>query len=217
MIKDIAIFGAGGLGKEIACLIDRINKAEEEPKWNFIGFFDDVKPKGTAISHFGSVLGGLSELNSWPNPLAIAIAIGKPSSIYCIQQRISNKHITFPNIIDPNFRIVDPITFSIGEGNIIQSGCLVSCDVTIGNFNVLNGSVTLGHDIFIGNFNVIMPGVRISGEVNVNNFNMLGTNSTILQQIKLGEHITIGAGSILMTKPKDNNIYLGVPAKIFKY
>ena len=38
-MKDIAIFGAGGFGREVACLIKRIN--EKEPTWRFIGFFDD--------------------------------------------------------------------------------------------------------------------------------------------------------------------------------
>ena len=38
-MKDIAIYGAGGFGKEVACLIKRIN--EQEPTWKLVGFFDD--------------------------------------------------------------------------------------------------------------------------------------------------------------------------------
>ncbi|MDR1459358.1 MAG: serine acetyltransferase, partial [Bacteroidales bacterium] len=45
-MKDIAIYGAGGLGREIACLIRHIN--ENEPTWNLIGFFDDGKAKGSS-------------------------------------------------------------------------------------------------------------------------------------------------------------------------
>ena len=40
-MKDIAIYGAGGLGREVACLIRMINESKEIPEWNFIGFFDD--------------------------------------------------------------------------------------------------------------------------------------------------------------------------------
>ena len=40
-MKDIAIYGAGGFGREIACLIQMINKSEKKPKWNIVGFFDD--------------------------------------------------------------------------------------------------------------------------------------------------------------------------------
>ena len=36
-MKDIAIFGAGGLAKEIASLIERVNNTDNNC-WNFIGF-----------------------------------------------------------------------------------------------------------------------------------------------------------------------------------
>ena len=38
-MKDIAIYGAGGFGREVACLIERINKARETPIWNFFSLF----------------------------------------------------------------------------------------------------------------------------------------------------------------------------------
>lgn len=46
MMKDIAIYGAGGFGREIACLIMIINGSLEQPEWNLIGFFDDGRHKG---------------------------------------------------------------------------------------------------------------------------------------------------------------------------
>ena len=58
-MKDIAVFGAGGFGREVVCIINRIN--EDVPTWNFIGFFDDGVEKDTRISHHGIVLGGLEE------------------------------------------------------------------------------------------------------------------------------------------------------------
>ncbi|MBQ1739289.1 MAG: transferase, partial [Clostridiales bacterium] len=36
----IAIYGAGGFGKEVACLIKRIN--DNGGDWELIGFFDDT-------------------------------------------------------------------------------------------------------------------------------------------------------------------------------
>ena len=35
----IAIYGAGGLGREIACVLKKINMVT--PTWNLLGFFDD--------------------------------------------------------------------------------------------------------------------------------------------------------------------------------
>ena len=38
-MKDIAIYGAGGFGREVACILEKIN--EVEPKWHLVGFYDD--------------------------------------------------------------------------------------------------------------------------------------------------------------------------------
>lgn len=211
MMKKIAVFGAGGFGREVTCIINQIN--EEQPTWDFIGYFDDGVAKGTQISHFGEVLGGMDELNSYGEDLCLAIAIGSPKSLRGVRERIINQRICFPNIIHPSIRISDKETFRIGEGNIIQANSSVSCDVTIGNFNVLNGQVGLGHDDQIGNFNVIMPAVRISGEVTIGNENFFGVGSIVLQQIRIGDNIRLGAGSVLMRKPKDGYLYMGNPAK----
>ena len=47
MKKDIAIFGAGGFGREVLALIKEINRIE--PQWNILGFFDDGLEKGEIV------------------------------------------------------------------------------------------------------------------------------------------------------------------------
>ncbi len=214
--KRIAVYGAGGLGREVAGGIEKINKFGKE-RWNFIGFFDDNKQVGSSVSHYGEVLGGMEDLNSVSEPLALAIAIGDPRTRYNIQSRITNPNIYYPNLIAPSFKILDPSTFKIGQGNIIQEGCSATCDVTVGNFNVLNGSNVLGHDVVVGDFNVLMPAVRLSGAVRVGCCNLFGVDSVVLQKIHVGDNVTLGAGSVLMTKPKDGQTYIGVPAKKFEF
>lgn len=211
-MKDIAIYGAGGLGREVACLIDRINK--EVPTWNLIGFFDD-KPhlKGRMISHYAPCLGGIDELNAYPSDICVILPIGNPSDVKNIVEKIHNKRVAFPNLIGPGLRLSDPLTFSIGKGNIIQNNCTISCDVSIGDFNLLNGSVVIGHDAKIGSYNTFMPAVRISGEVIIDDENFFGVGSIVIQQIKIGHNIRLGAGSVLMTKPKDGFLYIGNPAR----
>jgi len=214
--KKIAIYGGGGLGREVAGGIQRINEASRE-QWELIGFFDDNMTKGTAISHYGHVLGGMDELNAYDEPIALAIAVGNPESRKLIHERIDNPKIYFPNLIAPSFKVLDNLTFERGEGNIVQDGCSATCNVTVGNFNVLNGSNVLGHDVVVGDYNVLMPGVRLSGEVKVGDCNLLGVDSVVLQKITVNSHVTLGAGSVLMTKPKDGYTYVGVPARRFDY
>lgn len=217
MTKDIAIYGAGGFGKEVACLIALLNRHNTADQWNLIGYFDDGKPKGEMVSHYGPILGGIEELNAWSNALCIVIAVGNPRVIEKIHNKIANPNISFPNLIDPTFYIADSKSFSIGVGNIIQGCCCVMPDVTIGNFNVLNGWTVIGHDVSVGNYNSFMPGVRISGEVRMGDCNQFGAQSIVIQQLKVGNDVKLGAGSVMMTKPKDGGVYIGVPAKRFKY
>lgn len=215
-MKDIAIFGAGGLGKEVACLINKIN--ERQQVWRIVGFFDDnPKLKGKMISHYGLCLGGMEELNAYNKELAVTIPIGNPHVVKKVVSNVTNKNIYFPNLVMTDFIMGDPDTFIMGQGNIIQGGCSVSCDVTIGDFNVFNGSVAFGHDAKVGSFNTFMPGTRISGAVTIGNENFFGAGSIVLQQIKIGNQVCIGAGSVLMTKPKDGNTYVGNPATKFRF
>ena len=210
-MKDIAIYGAGGFGKEIACVINKIN--EKKPVWNIIGFFDDGIAKGKQISHFGQVLGNINDLNTWKKPLSIVFAIGNPQILKSLVEKITNPHIDFPNIIHPESALADPVSFSIGKGNVITRGCTFSCDVTIGDFNQFNSISALAHDVVVGSFNVFMPLVRISGEASIGDNNFFGIGAIVLQLIKIGNNTRIGAGSIVMKKTKDGFLYFGNPAK----
>lgn len=62
-----------------------------------------------------------------------------------------------------------------------------------------------------------MPGTRISGEVHIGDENLFGVGSIVLQKIYIGNKVRVGAGSVLMRKTKDGNLYIGNPAKLFKY
>ena len=212
-MKDIAIFGAGGFGKEVACLIRIINESLEDPRWNLVGFFDDGVEKGAAVSHFGTCLGGVDVLNQWTTPLDVCIAIGKGSTVEKVVSKITNPQVEFPNVVHPKVDVVDEESLKMGKGNVIQKNCTFSCDVTIGDFNVMNGSVVFGHDDMVGNYNTFMPGVRISGEVTIGDKNFFGVTSVVLQQLKIKNNVRLAAGSVLMTKPKEGMLYLGVPAK----
>ena len=213
-MKKIAIYGAGGFGREVACLIRIIN--EKSPEWELIGFFDDGIEKGTK-NEYGVVLGGIDEVNSYPEELAIVIAIASPKIVEKIVGNITSSKIYYPNIISPDVTFLDKDNVSVGIGNIISFGCIISCNVTIGDFNILNSMISIGHDATIGNFNSIMPAVKISREVKIGNKNFFGVNSTVLQQINIGNETVIGASSLVLRKTKDGMTYVGNPASIIKY
>ena len=210
-MKDIAIFGAGGFGREVACLIKRIN--EKEPTWNFIGFFDDNEALKGTRNEYGEVLGGMDVMNAWDKELGVVITIGVPQVLSKIVSKIQNENIIFPNLIDPTVDFLDSENVRIGKGNVICAKCFISCNVNMGDFNLYNVGVGIGHDSSLGNYNVIMPNVNISGGVQINDCNMLGVKSTVLQYLKIGSNVKLGANSLLMRNAKDDNLYIGNPAK----
>ncbi len=213
-LKDIAVFGAGGFGREVACLINWINR--ERPTWNFIGFFDDGVEKGTA-NEYGTVLGGMAELNAWQGDLAVVIAIGTPRIVRIVQSKITKADIEYPNLIAPNVVFLDRDNVRMGKGNIICTSCMLSCNVELGDFNILNSYIPVGHDTTIGSYNVVMPSVNISGGVIIGDENFFGVQSVVLQYLKIGNRTRVGAGSVVMRKTQDDNLYLGNPATKVKF
>src|SRR5690554_1812311 len=136
-MKKIAIYGAGGFGREVACLINIIN--EKTPQWDLVGFFDDGIAKGSR-NEYSVVLGGMNELNSYPEKLSIVLAIANPKIAVKIIENINSPLIDYPNLISPDLIHLDEQSFKIGKGNIIGLGCRISCNVTVGDFNILNGT-----------------------------------------------------------------------------
>ena len=214
-MENIAIFGAGGYGRELACLLKIINK--ESPTWNLVGFYDDNPDLKGTHNEYGVVLGGMKDLNSVKEKLAVAIAIGNPSVVKKVVSLIDNNNLYFPNLVSPNTVFLDRDSVKIGRGNIICINCSFSCNIHIGDFNTFNGWINVGHDANIGSFNSIMPDVKISGEVHIGEVNFIGCAAVILQQISIGNNTTIGANSTVLRKTKDGCTYVGNPATRVKY
>jgi sugar O-acyltransferase (sialic acid O-acetyltransferase NeuD family) len=213
-MKNIAVYGAGGYGREIACLINAINK--QKSQWNIIGFFDDGLPVGHK-NEYGRVLGGIAELNTYPKELSLVMAIANPKILDSIINKITNVFIEFPNIIAPDVLFLDKNCFSMGKGNVIGYKSVISCNVQMGNFNRLNADVFIGHDVNIGDCNMFNPSVRISGEVSIGSYNFFGVSSIVLQQKTIGNNVTVGTNSVIIKKTKDNATYTGNPATELKY
>lgn len=212
-MKDIAIFGAGGFGREVACLIKRINESLDEPRWNFIGFFDDNEALKGTQNEYGSVIGGRKELNEYEGNLSIAIGIGSPSAVKAIVCNITNPNVEYPNLLDPTVQIADENNYELGKGNVFCSNCIISIAVKVGDFNSFNNNTVLGHDDVVGNFNSFMPNVNISGGVKIGDCNFFGVKSTVLQFLKIGNNTKIGGMSLILRNTKDGFLYMGVPGK----
>ena len=213
-MEDIAIFGAGGFGREVKMLIDQINLIN--PTFNFLGYYDDGVKNDHLINGF-PILGGIKELNNSKNQsLNIVFAIGNPKIKKELRKNITNKEINYPVLINPNVLIgFDHV--NIGEGSIICAGTIITININIGKHVILNLGCTVGHDTNIGDYSSFMPAVNISGEVNIKNSVYVGTGAKLINQLEIGENATIGAGSVIIKDVPDNAVVVGNPGKIIKY
>ena len=212
-MKDLIIFGAGGFGREVASMVKRINRVKET--WNLLGFVDDdsqLHPAGSK-NEYGPILGDSAWLNGLETPVCVAIAIGSPSAIKKIVERLTNPMLEFPNLVAAEASILDEDNFSMGRGNILCSFTSMSCHVQLGDFNVFNNRCSVGHDTVIGDFNTFMTATRVSGDVKIGTLNSFGVNSVILQGMTVGRETKVGAGAVMMRNTKDGCTYVGNPAK----
>ncbi|MGN6194118.1 MAG: acetyltransferase [Ginsengibacter sp.] len=214
-MKKIAIFGCGGFGREVlSIIIDKINEVANE--WNFIGYYDENKEKGTTINGY-PVLGGIDKLNDVSCPLGLVIAIGDPSAKIKILTSIHNNNIFFPTLIHPNVVMGNSDLISIGEGCIIGPGNILSVNTKIGNHVIIDTLCSIGHDTIIKHFVSIMPGVNVSGEVVIEEGVFIGTGAKIINQVQIGKETIVGAGAIVSKSLPEKCTAVGIPAKPIKF
>lgn len=213
---EVLIAGSGGLAKEVAFLLEEINRTKgNKEEFSILGYVD-VKDKLGATNGKYTVVMCDEDLLTTNRKLGVVFGIGTPGVIKILAEKYSkNPNIVFPNIIHPN-AIGDWDRIKMGVGNVICAGNIFTTDITIGNFNYFNLACTIGHDAKIGDFNVINPSTNISGGVEIGISNLLGTGAQILQYIKIGSDNILGAGSVVSKEVTDCGVYVGIPARRIK-
>lgn len=210
-MKDLAIIGAGGFGKEVKTLVDHIN--QQEPTWNLLGFFDDRPIKEV---HGLPVLGTIADLLNQHLELELVISIGNSKTRYEIAKRLVGVRCEFATLIHPSVIIGDPETVTIGAGSIVTAGVILTADITVKQHVIINLNATVGHDTAVCEYSSIMPGVNLAGNVTLNKGAFVGAGANILGGVKLGEFCTVGAGAVVTRDIPDYTIAVGVPARVLK-
>lgn len=206
-MKDIVIYGAGGFGREVQWLIERIN--EKSLEWNILGYIDDSLEKGTFVDGY-QVIGDSKWLQIRDSELYIACAIGNSAIRKAAFDKImSNKKLICPNLIDPSALISKKV--EMGKGNIICAGTIITIDIILNDFNVINLKCTVGHDTEIGSFVTLYPSVNLSGHVKIGDNCEIGTGAQIIQGKKICDEVIIGAGSVVIRDITESGTYVGVP------
>jgi sugar O-acyltransferase (sialic acid O-acetyltransferase NeuD family) len=209
-MNKIIVIGAGGLGREIALLIEQINKVL--PSWVIMGFLDDQAEVGSQIGNY-SVLGSIDMAPTF-HDAQFVFAIGSPQvkeKIY----KILKDSVHFATLIHPTALIGSRV--SLGLGSVVCAYCVITEDISIGQQVLLNLSCTVGHDTVIEDFCSFMPATHISGEVHVHKSVYVGTGAKIINQVEIGEGSILGAGAVVSKSIPPYCTAVGIPAKPIKF
>lgn len=211
-MPDLLIVGTGGLAKEVAQLARLIDP--EARRWPCLEYVtNEPKLLGTAMT-FGKIAWTDDDVAKLDKRCDVVIAVGSPISRRMISQRLGgNALLHFPNLVHPKVHL-DKTVVSIGCGNILTEGVIVTCDVAIGNFNLINWNTTVGHDVRIGSYNVVNPGSNVSGGVQIGDVCLLGVGCQVLEGLNIASEVIVGGGAVVTRSLESSGTYVGVPARL---
>lgn len=210
-MKDLYIIGAGGFGREVAWIVERINSIK--PTWNLKGFIDDNETLWGSEEGEYHVFGGCEYLSALEDVYAVC-AVGSSNVRKKIIEKLKDTSVKFATLVDPSVLYSNSV--KIGEGAIVCAGTIITVNVNIGDHVIVNLDCTIGHDAVIDDFVTIYPSVNVSGNVLIGECSELGTGTQIIQGKKVISNTIIGAGAIVVKDCIESGTYVGSPAKKIK-
>jgi len=209
-LGDIVIFGAGGMGREVRQIIERINV--QEGRARCLGFLVDEGFSVPSRVDGLPVVVGLDGLAAMPKA-ALIVAVGDPAArrriIGRVQARFRNP---FVSLVDPRATCGDPT--APGPGSVVAAGAVITSNVVIGDHVIVNVGATVSHDVRLSNFATLAPGVHIAGSVNIGEGVELGIGCSVIPRINIGAWATVGAGAVVTKDVPPNATVVGVPARV---
>ena len=188
MTRDIIIVGAGGWGRELAWILERIN--EVTPSWRILGFSDDDPAKASGSLEGYPLLGAVEKASKDHPSASMLLAVGDNSVRAALYGRLRGHD--FPAIIDPS-AVVAP-TVEMRHGVFIGPNAVVASGAELGKFAIVNTHAGVGHDCRVGDFAQLCPGARLSGGSTLGAHALMGSNSCTCPGISVGAGAKVAAG-----------------------
>lgn len=209
-MRDLVILGAGGLGQEMAWLVEEINDHKKE--WNILGYLDpDPASVGTKPLAY-PVLG--SDAEAWRFKQAhFVLGVGDPRLRRRIVESIGVADCNWATLISPTARVHASNT--LGTGVVVGRYTDMTVNCRIGHFVMLNIHVVLGHAVHIDDYSVVDPNVTINGEGRIGKECLIGANAFV-RDVVVGDGVTVGAGSVVVKNVEPDCVVAGVPAQVIR-
>lgn len=209
-MRDIVVLGAGGLGLEMAWLIEEIN--EHRPSWRLLGFLDsDPKLAGSRLLGY-EVLGTDDDAHRYAEA-GFVLGVGDARLRKRIVDRLLPVVSHWPTLVSPT-AWVHPSN-SLGRGVVVGRYADMTVNCVIEDFVMINIHAVLGHAVRVGRYSIVDPNTTINGEGTVGECCLVGANAFV-RDVTVGNNVTIGAGAVVVKDVEDDCVVAGVPARIIR-
>lgn len=212
-MERLVIVGAGGLGREVAHLVETI-RAKGAVQWTLAGFIDD-DPELHGASILGyPVVGGIEVVETPGASVeadAYAIAVGNARVRRHLADTMARSALQPATLIHPTVEVHRSV--HIGPGSIICKGVALTVNIHIGPHVIVNLNSTIGHDATVEGFATLHPGTHLSGNTCVGEACEVGTGAVALPGIGLGAGARVGAGAVVTKDIPPGTTVAGVPAR----
>ena len=214
-MKQVAIFGASGFGREVMPLARQ--------QWAAIGemhqlvFVDDDPPAKEINGH--RVLTYAEWLAQPADSRYIAIAIANSDVRQKLAERCTADKVDFFEVRATNLVQLDDVKLS--HGAILSSFVHLTSNIRIGKHFHANIYSYVAHDCVIGDYVTFAPGVMCNGNVVVEDHAYIGTGAVIKQgqprqPLVIGRGAVVGMGAVVTKSVPPGVTVVGNPARPLK-
>lgn len=205
----IAIYGSGGMGRELAQTIDDINA--QSKRWESVVFIDDITDhkvvNGCRTIKFDDFTRDFSI-----DSTEVVIAVGEPSARESLFSKVLDSGYAFATIVHPTAS-VSPYSV-LGEGAIVQYCARVAPNTIIGKNVLLNSYASVGHDCEIGDGSVISSFTGVGGGTTIGKSSFVGIGASIRDHISIGDNSIVSMSTAVYRDMPSGVTVMGNPARI---
>jgi sugar O-acyltransferase (sialic acid O-acetyltransferase NeuD family) len=211
---NIIIVGAGGLGREVLEILERMNSHAvdilREPYATILGFLDDNPELRGRIINGYTVLGDTRATYLISKGNKYICAIGNNRVKKSVVERMNVNWAEA--IVHPRATVGRHVRLDVGV--IVNAGTVITTDVYVAKHSHIDIGCTVSHDVVVGEYCRVNPGVHLNGGVILEEGAYIGAGAVILPYVKVGEWATVGAGAVVTESVPKKTTVMGVPAKV---
>lgn len=215
-MKQFAIFGASGFGREVLPLARQQLQQTETQPWDLV-FVDDNPASPNVNGH--AVMTYEQWLLLSATSRHICLAIANSAVREKLMSRCDGDGVLAFEVKAANVVIMDDV--QIGIGAILSPFVTLTSNVRIGQQFHANIYSYVAHDCVIGDFVTFAPGVHCNGNVVVEDHAYIGTGAILRQgqpgtPLVIGRGAVVGMGAVVTKDVAPGTTVVGNPARVME-